>query len=218
MPPLTLLRDGVSDLSTLAAGDLRGLWRTVSDGVSARNALEEILPLLVRTYASAAATVASDWYDEERDEAEAPGRFRAITAPVGDSGTSELARWGVGPLFDEEPDWRRAQTLITGGVQRRIANAARDTISASSVDDPAAEGWQRAGSGECAFCAMLIGRGAVYSERSADFASHDHCNCQAVPAFRGRARPVRPYTPSSRVVTDADRARVRDYLAANDVS
>jgi hypothetical protein len=30
---------------------------------------------------------------------------------------------------------------------------------------------------------MLIGRGAVYSEATADFQSHDHCNCQAEPAW-----------------------------------
>jgi hypothetical protein len=59
---------------------------------------------------------------------------------------------------------------------------------------------------------MLIARGAVYTEVTADFASHDHCNCSAVPAFGGQPLAVKPYTPSSKNITDADRARVREYL------
>jgi hypothetical protein len=31
---------------------------------------------------------------------------------------------------------------------------------------------------------MLLGRGAVYTEASADFEAHDHCNCGAAPAWR----------------------------------
>ena len=53
----------------------------------------------------------------------------------------------------------------------------------SSTTDPKARGWQRVGVGECDFCSMLIGRGAVYSEATADFLSHDHCHCYAEPAF-----------------------------------
>lgn len=216
MPTPTDLRRSIADLNALAAADLRSLWSSVTDAVEARQALEDILPLLVRTYGSAAATVAANWYDDLRDELGVKGRFFAIPADIDDQGADVLARWGVTPLFDAEPDWHRAQVLVEGGLQRRIANAARATTTFSSTEDPQAQGWQRAGSGECAFCTMLIGRGVVYTESSADFASHDHCNCHAVPAFKGRPRPVRPYTPSDRAVSDADRARVRDYLATHD--
>ena len=34
----------------------------------------------------------------------------------------------------------------------------------------------------------------------------------AVPAFKGEPRPVKPFTPSARGSTDADRARVHEYL------
>jgi hypothetical protein len=215
VPTPTDLRRAVNDLSTLAAGDLRALWRQVSTADEARDALSDVLPLLVNTYGSAAATVAADWYDDLRDELNISQRFFAITADFDDQGADVLARWGVSPLFDAEPDWERTRTLIEGGLQRRIANAARETVRISSLEDPQAQGWQRAGGGGCAFCTMLIGRGAVYSEHSADFASHDHCRCHAVPAFKGRPRPVKPYTPSERDVSDADRARVREYLATH---
>lgn len=218
MPTQTELRDAVVDLNALAADDLRGLWRQVTNADQAREALEDILPLLVRTYGQAAATVAADWYDDLRDELNVDRRFFAIVSEVDDQGADVLARWGIKPLFQEEPDFDAARTLIEGGLQRRIANASRETVRLSSLEDPGAQGWQRAGAGaNCAFCEMLIGRGAVYTDRTADFASHDHCNCYAVPAFRGRPRPVKPFTPSSRNVSDADRARAREYLATHDV-
>lgn len=215
MPTATDLRTAIDDLSTLAAADLRELWREVSTASEVRDALLEVLPALTETYALASASIAADWYDELREQAEVRGRFSAITADLGDLGTDELARWGVAPLFTDSPDRRRAQTLIDGGLQLRIANASRDTITESTYADPQARGWQRTGSGACAFCRMLIDRGAVYSRGTSRFASHDHCNCQAIPVFGGQPLPVDPYTKSRRRISDADRARVRQYLADN---
>ncbi len=211
------LRSAVSDLSILAVAELAALWRQVSTAAEARDALTDVLPLLARTYAAAAATVAADWYDDLRDELNVDRRFSAIAADLGDLGTSELARWGVGPLFNAEPVWASARTLVEGGLQRRITNAARETVRVSSIEDPGAKGWQRVSTGGgCGFCQMLAGRGAVYTDRTVDFASHDHCRCHAVPAFEGRPRLVKPYTPTERRITDADRARVRAYLASHD--
>jgi hypothetical protein len=206
------LKVAISDLAVLADNDLAALWRQVETPEQAREALQDVLPALVNTYSLASATISADWYDDLRDMVEARGRFTAIPAEPGEQGADVLARWGVGPLFAAEPDWRRARTLIAGGMQLRIANGSRYTVAGSSIADPAAEGWMRQGSGSCAFCAMLIGRGAVYAEQGADFASHDHCNCSAVPAFKGEPRPVKPYTPSKRKASDADSARVREYL------
>jgi hypothetical protein len=100
-------------------------------------------------------------------------------------------------------------------MQRRIANVSRYTVAESSVADPGATGWQRVGAGSCAFCRMLIGRGAVYTEAGADFASHDHCNCSAVPAFGGQPRPVKAFTPSSRGTSSADHDRARAWMKNN---
>lgn len=213
MPTPSDLRDGVDGLSTLAAGDLRALWRSVNTAEEAREALEDVLPALVSTYGVASAALAADWYDELRDELNVDGRFAAIVADLDDLGGDTLARWGVGPLFTPEPDWRRAQTLIEGGLQLRIANASRETVRLSSLEDPRARGWQRSASGGCSFCQMLAARGAVYSESTVSFSAHDHCRCIAVPAFDGQPVPVQPYTPTDRNITDADRTRVRAYLA-----
>lgn len=206
------LASATSSLATLANETLQGLWRQVTDALQVKAVLLDALPALIDQYGSAAATLAADWYDDYRATADISGRFLAIPAEVGDRGADELVGWGISPLFSAEPDVEAAKTRIEGGLQRRIANVARDTVIDSAIADPAAEGWQRVGVGSCAFCQMLIARGSVYSEKTADFGSHDHCHCSAVPAFGGQPRPVKPYQPTSRRITDADRARVRKYL------
>lgn len=178
------LRSAVAGLATLANGDLNGLWRAVSTAVQARDALRDVLPALVDKYGAASATIAAEWYDDLRAKKGVRGRFTAIPADLGSAGADALAGWGVGPLFAAEPDWTAAQALIAGGLQRRIANYSRATITGSAIADPKARGWQRVGDGaSCEFCSMLLSRGSVYSEATASFEAHDHCGCGAEPAW-----------------------------------
>lgn len=207
-------RADLDELIRIAARDLAVLWRSVSDGDQGRRLLVEVLPLLGDTYGSAAATLAADWYDELRDELEVPRRFRATIA-VPEIGRSEvLARWAVEPMFRPEPDLQQALRNAEGGMQRMIADAGRDTVIRSAIADPSADGWMRSASGGCDFCRMLASRGAVYSESTVTFGSHDNCRCTAVPAFGGRERPVKAYTPGPGS-TPADRARTRAWMRAN---
>lgn len=217
MPTTVELRSGIDSLTVLAAADLDVVWQLVTSAAEAREALAAVLPGVIEAYGSAAATLAADWYDELRDDEGIAGRFTAIPADLADPGAEALAGWGVSPLFKPEPDWPAAKTLVEGGLQRRIANYARDTVIGSAVADPQAHGWQRVAKPDgCGFCQMLAGRGTVYrSRRSADFGAHDHCSCTATVAWRGRQVPVRPYTPSTRNISDADRARAREWIAAN---
>lgn len=171
-------RNNVAELTGLADRDLAVLFGEFDTADDARDGLMDVLPRLVAVYGAAAATLGADWYDEIREAAGIDRRFRAITAePPG--GTDELARWGIGPLFQDEPDWSSAQTLVAGGLQRRIADADRASVTSSAIADPAAEGWQRVGVGECDYCKERIG--GLYT--AADFPSHDHCGCVAAPAW-----------------------------------
>lgn len=184
MATLSAYRTDLDALVRLAHNDLARLWRQATTGPVAREILMDVLPPLMDVYGSAAATLAADWYDDLRADTEARRRFTAIPAELPDRRRIDaLARWGVGPLFAAEPDHAAALTLVQGGFQRIVANAGRETVMGSSVADPAARGWQRQGAGGCDFCSMLIGRGAVYSESTADFECHDHCRCAAVPVF-----------------------------------
>lgn len=187
MATQALVRAHRRDLEALvgiADNDLRLLFGEFDTAEAARDGLMDVLPRLVAIYGSAAATLGADWYDELRDATEARGRFRAIPAELPDQGrTDALARWSVAPMFQANPEPATALVKVSGGLQRIIANADRQTIMRSSVADPAARGWKREGTGRCDFCRMLIGRGAVYTEATADFDSHDHCGCVGVPAF-----------------------------------
>lgn len=207
------LREGIAGLVGYASRDLNAMWRQVSDAASAEAALRDILPSLIDTYGAAAATLAANWYDDLRVKHEVKGRFLATPAHIADSGAQELVGWAVSTATD----LTALQALVLGGTQRRIANFSRRTVMDSSIRDPKATGWQRVGVGECktGFCDMLIGRGAVYTEATADFAAHDHCQCGAIPSFGGQPRPVKPFTPSTRNISDADRARVREWIAAH---
>lgn len=174
-----ILRGDLGNLNRLASADLAALWRQVTTAAQARQALNDILPALLQTYGAAAATLAADWYDEARAKADIRGRFTAIPVEISDAGGQALAGWAAATATDVST----MQALVAGGVQRRIANFARNTVMGSSVADPRARGWKRTGNGDCDFCQMLIGRGAVYSERTADFLSHDNCQCGAAPAW-----------------------------------
>lgn len=173
------LRRAVATLTGELATDLTVVWRAVDQAADAGTALHDILPALIEQYGLAAGAMAAAWYDDLRAKHEARGRFTAIPADIPDVGAHALVGWAL----DEATDYPAFQTLILGGAQRRVSNFARQTVMGSSVEDPGARGWQRVGVGECDFCQMLIGRGAVYSEATADFLSHDHCHCYAEPAF-----------------------------------
>ena len=216
MPTIQQYRSDLDELVRLAQTDLTALWRQVRDARVARELLADILPSLVEVYGSAAGTLAADWYDELREELDVSGRFRAIVAELPESGqTQALAGWAVEELFSTEPDFAASLTKAQGGLQRLIADVGRGTVIGSSLNDPQATGWQRSASGGCGFCQMLASRGAVYSKATVGFGAHDNCRCTAVPAFGGRPIPVRPYVPTERVVTDADRARTRQWMREN---
>ena len=220
------LRDAVAVLDGQAKGDLRTLWRQMQSAATTGEALHDILPALITAYGSAAATLAAEWYDDLRDKSGAKQRFRAIPVDVKDVGAHSLVGWAL----TEAKDDAAFRTLVEGGTQRRIANFSRLTVTGSSAADPASAGWKRIGVGACAFCRMLIERGRLYSESTADFASHDHCHCQAYPILRG-AEPidVKEYAKSQRRVdregidgpadeiTKADQARVRAYIRDHDL-
>lgn len=206
------LRRALADLNVLAARDLGRIFRALQDGDNVAEALHDILPSLVARYGEAAAALAADWYDDLRAAKGVGGAFAAIPADLKDGGAHALVGWAV----DTATDDGSLVALLEGGLQRRVINFGRFTVTESSIADPRADGWQRLGQGKnCTFCDMLISRGAVYSEASADFGSHDHCNCVAVPAFKGEPREVKPYAPSLRGSTDAERALVRAWIASH---
>lgn len=209
----TRLRSDIRALTTLAERDLDALWKLVNSFAAADRALNDVLPTLIEVYGQSAAAIASDWYDEARLKAGVGGSFRAFPMELPDPGVAKLTGWAL----SEGRSLETARSLVRGGIQKRIANAARGTVMRSSVSDPKAAGWMRVGAGACSFCRMLIGRGAVYTEATVNFGSHDHCNCQAAPKFPG-AEPVNveKYRESLRKRDkDADNERAAKWIESN---
>lgn len=190
------------------------------DAAAVADVIYTYVPVIAERYGLAAGALAADWYDDAREAAEVAGYFRASPADLPDMGRYEaLAGWAAGK--DD------IETLVSGGVQRIIANAHRETVMQSAYADPRAEGWARfaRGAETCGFCYMLTSRGAVYTDRTAKFGSHDNCDCGAGPIFKGQVRQVDAYKKSARRREDADgaasgstktdQARAREWIAEN---
>lgn len=177
------------------------LWRP-SDPASYK-ALEDVLVLLVKARAPQAAALSARYYELFR-AADAPKAVMRAAVPLA-AKIDELALRGsisatarasiyaalaAGKPY--EAAMATAQVRVSGAVARHVLNNGRDTITDEMLRDEQATGWTRATGGDpCAFCAMLASRGPVYKEESADFLSHDHCQCYPEPAYRGSEWPGR---------------------------
>ena len=79
-----------------------------------------------------------------------------------------------------------AQAATLGVAKRLILEAPRQRLISLSENDKTARGWARVSDGSpCAFCAMLVSRGPVYSEGGGYFQAHNGCGCSLRPVFRG---------------------------------
>jgi hypothetical protein len=122
--------------------------------------------------------------------AEAPDldQIRGALYVTGERMTREALLAGKSP----EAAMRAAHVRMSGSVGRNVLRGGAETIIRSTAADKEARGWGRVtGANPCAFCAMLAGRGAVYSEDTADFESHDHCTCGAAPMYGDARLPGR---------------------------
>lgn len=71
------------------------------------------------------------------------------------------------------------RTALRAGM-RLVLQGGRDVTSETLRTDPAVRGYARVTDGDpCAFCAMLSGRGAVYTKDTVSFQAHDGCACQS---------------------------------------
>ena len=211
-------RQGLLDVRDLAQRELADALRFIGamPPDKRRDALMDILPALVDRYGSAAVALAADWYVDARLAAEVRGLFDPVLAPVPTARRYASLLEKVAPM-----PWDSAEALILAGIGRTVADMHRLTIVNSAIADPAASGWMRVGVGAtCDFCRVLIGRGAVYSDATVTFKSHDNCKCVAAPAWApGRRVPTVAYQASKRNVSPsvkrANNRRMYEWIKAN---
>jgi hypothetical protein len=229
------VRDGLLLVTAAGAGELRTVAATADQTPTAvRDALFIAAPLIVSDYGNAAATLAADWYEELRDAA-SPSRAYAprLVVPLDENSLSTSVAVATQPLYDferelqgmtqaMEADFQKALeesvAAMEAEIQKEIAAGFRETITENAADDPDAAGWQRfTRDGGCKFCRMLAAKGAVFTEKTARFAAHTHCNCLAGPSFDPNApkADAMQYLASKRKRSDADKAKLRAYLNAH---
>lgn len=184
-------------LVELARRDLTAFWAALNvqgSPILVRDALLDFFPELIAAYGDAAALLAADFYDELRDVPPSVARFRAVLSVPPDSAQARAsARWGLGPLFTDEPDPVQSLSNLAGAAQRLVLQAGRDTVFSSANRDPARTGYARIPVGKtCPFCTMVASRGFVYGSAEKAGESnlwHDDCDCQIVPGRSKRDLP-----------------------------
>lgn len=165
-------RQILGELERLGKADLAKLWRLAEGADDFRSLMVEAFPELVLQYGSMAADLAAVWYDEAAPDL--PYRAR-VADPPDVARFAESASWAL-----DTGSGMDALDLMGGTFQRGMWDMARDTTMLNAATEDGG-GWARTGrTTACRFCRMLISRGGVYSSKTADFRSHDHCYCDAV--------------------------------------
>lgn len=189
-----------AEVVRLARRDLVGLFGTMdlSNPARVRDALLEVVPLLVRTYGDIAAAAAAEWYEEVRADA-VGGSFSARVSPGVDPGKVEgSTRWAAGHLFGDNPT--ETLSIMSGAMQRHIYYSGRDTVRRNVLHDPSKPRWGRVPTGAttCAFCSMMASRGFVYLTAEAAGEGNDYhndCDCQEVVEFDAEQHHIEGYDP-----------------------
>lgn len=221
---VTRLAQANRQIVELAKADLLDLLGAMdlSDPERVRDALLEVVPQLVREYGDVAATAAAEWYSDLRLAAGVPGKHLAVLSKGAKSEAVEgTVRRIAGALWGSDPS--RVGSLLGGAMQRYVTYSSRDTIRRNAAKDTAKARYARVPTGAktCAFCEMAASRGFVYaSERAADDAYHDDCDCQVAVEWKTSKADIDGYDPAAmRSRYDAARAQAasgdpKDILAA----
>jgi hypothetical protein len=185
-------------LSRLVISEQLLLWNTLNlSAVDAtRDSWLTASMSSVEKYRSASTAQAADYYWRF---ASAEGVPREL-APMSSWWNRDRARAGLeinGPvrfktLMARGYPFARAGQIaavsVAGEAVRFALEGGRDELLGQVKRDRAALGWQRVGGADpCAFCAMLISRGPVYTKSSATFEAHASCGCTAEPVFNTNA-------------------------------
>lgn len=159
-----------------------------------------LIPLVQQSRAESATLAASAYMQARRDAGVPDELFTLPEMPALDLGRLETSLDVSGPV-----EFKRAISAgktpaqavdaaavrLAGSSQYLALEGGRDVMQQAIQHDERATGWSRVtDSDPCAWCAMLASRGPVYKSaqtagdpRQGGNRYHDHCACQAWPAF-----------------------------------
>lgn len=194
-----LLAKYQSDQQTIAqrvALAIHNLWLQIINPERFDQSWATLNPIangIVSTHFDMSSAAAAQYYANSRVVADYPHIDVPGLRPDEDYINRVINAMGRGQFyhFSKEQDPAEASTMaqdaLRGASTRMTLMGGRDTIVQAAGADPVATGWERViEPGACSFCAMLAGRGGVYSEASVYFRAHDHCHCVARPVFKGQ--------------------------------
>lgn len=132
----------------------------------------------------------------------------------------------VGQGADPTPILAAARAAMLRSAKRQALQAGRTRLIRLSERDPDVRGWARVSDGSpCPFCALLVGRGPVYSANTGGFRAHDGCGCSVRVVLR--RDPTGGWSPDARAYAkvyadgpdlSAFRANLADARAAGDLA
>jgi hypothetical protein len=132
---------------------------------------------------------------------------------------------GIARGLTPEAARRKMAQAVAGSSFRHSFNGSRDTVMATVNRAHNVLGYRRISDGNpCAFCAMLIGRGAVYSKETVAFQAHDHDGCSPEPLYKkGSEEPAKARALAQMWVDSGAQslsgkaaiAKFREYYAAH---
>lgn len=98
-----------------------------------------------------------------------------------DPETQRKSRDTVLPYLDPEDPAvvRRFIDDLAASASRHVKSASRDLVLDTARLNRAGWARQLTGRESCTFCALLVSRGAVYTEKTVNFQTHNHCDCTA---------------------------------------
>lgn len=155
---------------------------------SARNALLEYLPVLVRQFGSVSSVVAMEWYEEVRASS-GKRAVQALAAPqmIPDEAVEAKVRYNAAHLWSATPGL--ALPGLAVATDKYVKQPGRDTISYNAERNGARYMRVPSGPKTCSFCLTLASRSGAWLYSSAATAGdklqggnayHGDCDCSAV--------------------------------------
>lgn len=165
-------RKHLGELNTAALGQLREIMDELKESSpdEFREVMHEVVPQVMDPYAQAASDVSATFYEEQRARAGSPTPYtaKALAEPVPPDSWGALVGWGASPDKLEGNNPAATFDALSGGIVKRLTEAAAETQHQNAVDDPDPVAFQRVPApGCCGFCGMLASRGADYGSRQA---------------------------------------------------
>lgn len=181
-------------LKAISIADTNRLWTRfdIDDPFRSWNEIEPAVVRLIQTRRRASALLTGRYFDNFHTAEAAPGRAAVRLAQPVDADDLIPNLRLVGPVWAERSgNAAAAFSNVSSEITRRVLEGGRQTLVRSADATTSCLGYYRVSDGApCAFCALLIGRGAVYSSESADFEAHRGCGCTGEPLYRRDQPPA----------------------------